>query len=199
MTHKREVALRFSKYLAVFLVLSLVVPALATECLGAGWELNGKALKTSPMAGTNLVAFIDAVKSLDDKGIQKPEIQKRFQTVNQLGQAMKGDCAAFVARLKANHEEAAFDALALEKAGSFASELKAAGGAVAVLSQAGKHLDRTLIDIQGELKLGSAGWLDQILSVREAHAKAGRVLCQVFIWAVSFGSAPDAAGKICGV
>jgi len=198
MTHKREVVFRFSRYLAVFMMLSLVVPVLATECLGAGWELNGKALKTSPMAGTNFMAFIDTVKSLDDKGIQKPEIQKRFQTVKQLGQAIKSDCAAFVARLKANHEEAAFDALALEKAGSFASELKAAGGAVAVLSQAGRHLDRTFTDIQGEMKLGSAGWLDEMLSVKEAHAKAGHFLCQVFIWAVSVGTASDAAGKICG-
>ena len=204
---KEEKMKKFRLALFLGLVVLFRLPAAV-----AGFEQGGKTLKTQPLSGGTVGALFAALDKLDkDFNANKAQVltdkTKRMQSIRSLATQIKTGAASLVSAIRANKEEEAFNEMVMAQAskvpGSVASDIRAAGGAVALLSQAASIVDRDIDLFDRALKADAGGgpsvaWLSAVLSVREAEAGWIRyTACTGFWYVVSVGYGTQHAYTSC--
>ena len=115
------------------------------------------ALKSAFAIAGSIKPLTDAFFAFEDEakrnnGKAPKEARVRVERLKELAGPAKSEIRSFVARLRANNEAAEFDALALERgkpAGALLiNELKAAGGATALLARSDTLIDQMIADRQ---------------------------------------------------
>jgi len=188
---------------------ALTALALATNVAAApdAKPSGANGLKTKPINEARVAPFVDAFFDYDAavkaRGGKAPaDAGKQLERLKSLAPQAKGEINSFVKRLRAAGETEAYDAMASEHAqqtGSeeLMSELRAGGGAAAILGQADRLIDEQIAERGRAAGMDSvSSILDFLLGVPEAHARSSH-LCGAFYWLISGANGTNLAYRAC--
>lgn len=197
-----------SRYLSqlVFMAGLLVFLALYSVTVSAaGLEANGIKLKTQAASSRMLVPLRDAIYDFDDNvsrngGKVPADSKERLAKMEAIAARAKGEIRSFTSRLRAADEIAAFDAYIEARAkkesssGRLLAELRASGGAFAVLTMADVMIDDMIQDRRHAVEQAPLSMLYEFLGIKEARAAVG---CALFWWVISAGTGTAHAYRSC--
>lgn len=166
----------------------------------AGVESSAKELKTQPISSLHVSSFIRAVTEVELAN--KTDRAARMQELEKLAIPLKADISRFVAELKANNEVKVFDAIVLAEANKVGgkklnSEIRAAGGAVAILGKADSYINQDIQLFKSDLKIGWMPSWSELFGIADAQARIGQTVCGVFFWVVTAGYGHGIAYHYC--
>ena len=166
---------------------------------------QGERLKTSPPSKAAIKPLADGLFDFDEAGRRsgKPpaDASARIGKLRSQAAQAKSEIRTFVSRLKANGEAEAFDEMVRTRAQSAApavvAELKAAGGATALLARADSLIDEMLADRAALGDRQPPSWAS-VLGFATVHAYGIRSgLCSAFWYVLSAGYGEAHAYRSC--